>query len=334
MVTNRHKNFYTIEAKNNFELGLLMGEKFGDFAQVTIAESKKEGSWTIKTERAKKYLNVTKQHFPHYIEELQGYAKGANTEFLDVWTVSLEDEVHQGLTDKCTTIITNNGKLISHNEDWDKDSEDSVCLLLKKIGDLSLFELYYFNTLGGNSISINSHGFALSVNTLVHSDKKLGVPRNVIARWLSETKNPEEDFRKLENMPRSLGFNLNIINKEGKIWNIEYNSVGAVLVKPLAPYVHTNHYLSELKSYEMNNNSGGTFDRYEVANSKVKNQMTVLELIDLTNDKSRGNIISIMNERTIAKMTVDLNALTAKVWLRREMDKGLVEYDLNRLLGW
>jgi len=155
MVTNRHKNFYTIEAKNNFELGLLMGEKFGDFAQVTIAESKKEGSWTIKTERAKKYLNVTKQHFPHYIEELQGYAKGANTEFLDVWTVSLEDEVHQGLTDKCTTIITNNGKLISHNEDWDKDSEDSVCLLLKKIGDLSLFELYYFNTLGGNSISIN-----------------------------------------------------------------------------------------------------------------------------------------------------------------------------------
>jgi len=62
--------------------------------------------------------------------------------------------------------------------------------------------------------------------------------------------------------------------------------------------------------------------------------MTVLELIDLTNDKSRGNIISIMNERTIAKMTVDLNALTAKVWLRREMDKGLVEYDLNRLLGW
>ncbi len=334
MVTKGHKNFYTIKAENNFELGLLIGEKFGDFTRATIAASKKEPEWLAKIERAKQYLNVTERHFPHYVEELQGYAKGAGADFLDLWTLSLEDEVHQEQNDKCTTIITNNGKLISHNEDWDKDSEDHVCLLLKKVGKLSIFELYYFNTLGGNAISINSHGFITSVNTLTHSDQKIGIPRNVIARWLSETENPEEDFRRLEKMPRSLGFNFNIVNPEGKIWDIEYNSERAILAEPSAPFVHTNHYLSELKIGEMNDNSGGTLDRYEVANSRVKNQMTVSELIDLTNDQSRGGIISIMNETTIAKMIIDLNALIVKIWLRRENDQGLVEYSLHRLLGW
>lgn len=334
MDEKRHKNFYNTKAKNNFELGLLMGEKFGNFARATIAESKEERDWTTKIERAKQYLNVTEQYFPHYVEELQGYAKGANVEFLDLWTMSLEEDVHQELNDKCTTIITNDGKLISHNEDWDKDSEDSICLLLKTIGDVRIFEIFYFNTLGGNSISINSHGFITSVNTLVQSDKKFGIPRNVIARWLSETKNPDEDSLRLKSMPRSLGFNFNVLNKEGKIWNIEYNSAGAILTKPNSPYVHTNHYLSELKSYEMNDNSSGTFDRYEVANSKVKTQMTISELTDLTNDTSRGAIRSIMKETTIAKTIVDLEKARAYVWLRRENDKGWLEYNLSELLNW
>lgn len=321
-------------AKDNLELGVLMGEKFGEFTRNIVNENIQESNWSIRRQRAKEYLDITKRYFPNYVAELQGYAQGAKVDFLNLWTTSLENEVHQGLGDKCTTIVTNEGKLISHNEDWDKDSENYICLLLKKVREIIILELYYFNTLGGNSISINSHGFITSVNTLVHSDKKLGIPRNVIARWLSETNNPDGDFLKLKNLPRSLGFNFNILNREGKIWGVEYNSQGATLLQPRSPYVHTNHYLAELKSDEMNDNSGGSFDRYEVACSKVKPRMTVLELTDLTNDKSRGNIVSIMNERTIAKVIIDLENLVAKVWMRRENNMGWVDYKLDKFLGW
>lgn len=334
MEAKSHSNFFSVVAKDNFEFGVLMGEKFGEFARNTINENIQRPDWSIRQERAKEYLDVTNRYFPNYVAELQGYAEGAKVDFLNLWTTSLEEEVHQGLADKCTTIVTNEGKLISHNEDWGKDSENHVCLLLKKVGEITILELYYLNTLGGNSISINSHGFVISVNTLVHSDKKLGIPRNVIARWLSETKNPEGDFLKLKKLPRSLGFSFNILNRKGEIWNIEYNSQGATLVRPHSPYVHTNHYLAELKSYEMNDNSSGSFDRYEVACSKVKPRMTVSELIDLTNDKSRGDLMSIMNERTIAKMVIDLENLVVKVWMRRENNIGFVDYKLDKFLGW
>lgn len=156
----------------------------------------------------------------------------------------------------------------------------------------------------------------------------------MIARWLSETKNPEKDFLKLKNLPRSLGYNFNILSREGKIWNIEFNSKKAALVKPDSPFVHTNHYLTRLKSHEMNNNSDGSFDRYKVASSKVKPRMTISELTNLTNDKSRESLVSIMNERTIAKMIVNLKDSVVKIWMRRKNSAGWIDYKLNELLGW
>lgn len=332
MAKNEHTNFYTIEAKNNFELGLSMGEKFGGIVRGIINEHKQESGWAYKTKRARKYINVTKKYFSQYFEELEGYAKAANVDFLDLWTANLEDEE---VNDKCTTIITNGGKLVSHNEDWNKDSANSICLLLKTVGKVSVVEIFYFNTLGGNSISINSHGFISTVNSLVHSNQRVGIPRNIICRWLSETKNPDEDFRKLKNLPRGLGYNFNIANEKGKIWNIECTSEKVSLINPRSPFVHSNHYLSnELKFYEMNDNASGTFERYEVARSKVKNRMSVKEIMELTNDKSKGDIKSIMNERTIAKVVINMGDLTANVWMLRENNKGWIEYNLNKLLGW
>ncbi len=309
-----------------------MGEKFGRAAQAKIQALQSGPDWQNRRKLAEGLLNFTKKFFPHYIDELQAYAEGAKVNFLDLWTASLEDELDQKMN-KCTTAITNGGKLIAHNEDWYRNLEESVCLLLKKTGDLAVFELYYFNTLGGNAVGINSNGFAFSVNSLNSKNGLLGVPRNVIARWLSETKNPDADFKKMQKIPRSSGYNFNIVNRQGKIWNIESTAQEAVLNNSPSPFVHTNHYLSELKREEISDNSTGTFDRYEVAKLRAKNQMSVSELIDLTNDHSRGDILSVMNERTIAKMIIDLNELKAEVWLKREAGRGWIKYRLDKLFG-
>lgn len=330
----RHNNFYRFRAKNNFELGFLMGQKFASEARGALTEMSTKNDWSDKTKRAERCLKVTQKYFPQYIEELTGYAKGADMDFLNLWTLSLEDEVDKETSDKCTTVVTNNGTLISHNEDWDEDSENSVCVVLKTVGQTRMFELFYYNTLGANSVSVNSHGILTALNTLYNSDAKVGVPRNVIARFAAETDNPEQAIRILKEIPRGAAYNITQVNASGKIWNIEYTSTRVVATTPQSPFVHTNHYLApELVLFEANDDSGGTRLRYRVACARVKPQMNVAEIIDLTNDDSEGDERSIMNKRTIGKMVVDMKNLTAKVWLKREAEKGWVEYNLRELLG-
>lgn len=329
-----HKNFHQFKAKDNFELGLLMGQKFADNAKRAVSESSVWENWKTKVELAKKFLKFNQDYFPEYVEEIRGYAKGAGVDFLDLYTLSLEDEVnHSYEADRCTTLMTNNGKLISHNEDWEKWSEDKICIVEKQVRDLKILELYYYNTLGGNSVSINSHGFITCINSLTSKDTDIGLSKNVISRWLSETKDPEKDFEKLKELPRSVGYSANIINKNGTICNIEYNSKSAVLTHPVSPFVHTNHYLTNLSESEANTNKNGTFSRYKVAIEKMKDTMSVEEIQSLLSDQTDGAELSIMNERTIAKIIIDLeNPPTgglAKIWLLREPELGFVDYDIS-----
>lgn len=330
-----HQNFYNLIAGDHYSLGLIMGKTFADYAKNALAEYARDPQWRRKVGRAEAYLKPTYNFFPRYLEELQGYAKGAGVVFEDLWTLSLEDEAETQRKEKCTTVITNNGKLISHNEDWNKDSEDSVCVLLKSIGETKILEIFYFNTLGGNSISINSHGFIVAVNSLEHSGRQIGVPRNVIARWLSETNNPEFDAKKLKRIPRGAAYSLNFINREGAIWNIEYTSTKVFLNEPQSPFAHTNHYLiRELKTYEANIYSSSTLDRLLSAESGVKKKMSIGDLKKLTGDMSKGSTRSIFNEKTIGRVVVDLNVKIAHIWLRREQARGWVEYRLDELLGF
>lgn len=192
-------------------------------------------------------------------------------------------------------------------------------------------ELYYYNTLGGCSISINSRGYVQAINTLTHTKRQVGVPRNVIARWFSETDNPERDFKKMREIPRASGYNHCLVSSTGEVWDIEATDTKQVLWKPAIPLVHTNHYLSELKTFDRSNNVRGTKDRYAMAVSRVKPEMDVEELIDVTSDTSKGSKVSILNARTIARMVVNVEVRIARVWLRREEDKGWIDYELDFL---
>ena len=59
--------------------------------------------------------------------------------------------------------------------------------------------------------------------------------------------------------------------------------------------------------------------------------MTVEALIAVMNDTSKGKTVSLMNERTVAKVVVDLENSLAKIWLLREPELGFVDYDLKTI---
>ncbi len=324
-----HENYFEVEARTHCELGQKLGKLFGKGLLQDIQSQKEEGGWREKTLRATPYLNITQKIFPHLVEELHGYAEGANISFTDLWTLNMEDELDELKSDKCTTVVTNHGKLIAHNEDWYADYKDTICVLKKTVGNLTVFELFYTNTLGGNAISINSHGFIQTINSLTHSDQQIGVPRDVIARWLSETSSPDTDFQRLKSIPRSAGYNHNILNLEGKIWNIECSAQSQEVIQPGYPFVHTNHFLSRLSRFEEDDNSCGTLFRYQHAWAKVRRRMSTYKLKNLMSHIKKGNKVGIFNEHTIGRMLIDLVSMNGYVWLRREAERGWVEYDLS-----
>lgn len=328
----QHQNFFTFSASTNFDLGLQLGETFRERTQESIAKGKENKDWEEKRTRSLDYLQKSEPVFPQLVEEIKGYANGAGVDFIDLWTRSLEDEFDHYQQEKCTAVFTNNGLLVSHNEDWASNSQDNICVVKKSINGLTIFELFYFNTLGGNSISINSHGYVQSINTLSHSDWQIGIPRNVIARWLSETSDPEKDFEKLKSLKRSMGYNHVLVNLKGEIYNIECTSKQQELTKPLSPFVHTNHYTGTLKDTEnkdIHETNSSTFNRYRKASSLVRSEITIDELMILSSNQDEGPNQSILNERTIGKMIIDLENKVAKVWLLRENEAGWIDYDLD-----
>lgn len=321
----KHKNYFEIKARNNYDLGLQTGKLFGEITRSSLEKRKKRINWKIQTENAKKYLEVTAKFFPQYIEEINGYATSSHISFQDMWTLMSDVDIHE----KCTTFVTNDDMTISHNEDWEKNSKNDICILKKTVRDTTLLELYYYNTLGGVAVSVNSHGYVQAINTLNHTDSQIGVPHNIIARWLSETKDIEKDYQKLKLIPRANGYNHVFVNKNG-VWNLECTAQQQILLKPLSPFIHTNHYLSEkLKPFEKTGNLTYTFQRYEKTISLIKNKMSMDEIIKVNSNISGGPHASIMNERTIAKMVVDIKNKIAKIWLKREERKNWVDYSLD-----
>lgn len=327
----KHKNYLEIHAESYHDLGLQLGEQFADELKLALEWCQSESDWSQKVHASQSYLVHTKKHFPHLIEELSGYAQGAGVSLRDLWVLCMEDEFDEDAPEKCTTWVTNQGLLIAHNEDWDDDAAHAVCLLKKTIHDLTIFELFYFNTLGGNSIAINSHGIVHAINSLSHRDYRVGIPRNVIARWMSESSDPEADIHTLQTLPRSAGYHHTLVSTQGQIWSLECSARKQHLTYPASPFVHTNHFLSGLQSLEADDGSFATLQRYEYATRHVQDPMSISQVQTLMTDSSQGTVCSIFNERTIARMIIDLEQQQAHVWMLREKNKGWLTYPLDFL---
>jgi predicted choloylglycine hydrolase len=325
----RHDHYFEIDAKSHFALGLRKGELFGEFLRKTINREKRDRAWPRYVRLSKDCLEITADHFPDLIDEYKGYAQGASVTFEDLWALDLMDELSDIRGDHCTTVVTNNGFLTAHNEDWSASAANDICILKRTVGDLKAFELFYLNTLGGNSMSINSKGIVHSVNSLEHKDQQLGVPKNVMARWISDTDSPEDAFKMLSKVPRAGGYHHTLVNALGKVWSFECSAKMQEMNRPSTPFVHTNHYLSsKFEDLEKANDGEGTFRRYRTASDMVTESMTMQSAEQLLSESTQGGR-SIFNRRTIGRMIVDTDHMVAHVWLARERKKGWIAYDIQ-----
>lgn len=309
--------------------GRQLGALFGYKAREYIEDEQCSRYWRQRKAQAARYLEATARYFPTYIEELQAYAEAARIPLIDLWTMSIGDELDDA--EKCTTVVTNGGRLLAHNEDWDADAIDEICILKRTCASVTTLELYYYGCpLGGTALSICSRGYVQAINSLNVSDGQIGIPKVVLARRLSEIENVERTLPGLLALPRASGFSHTLVDHKGSVTAIECSARSHSVRRPELPFVHTNHVLdTKLIGSQGDLDERSTFKRYDAACALTLPTMGRATLASVMDDRSNGTRNSVFNENTIARAIVDLDRRIASFWLRREKRKGWVDYPIE-----
>jgi hypothetical protein len=326
-----HLNYHEIAGADPVACGRELGRLFGPVVQDYINVEQDNKVWRRRRLDAEVLLSQTAKYFPAYVDELQAYADAAHVPLLDLWTISVEDELGDEAHEKCTTVVTNGGRLIAHNEDWDADSADDICILKRTCGAVTTLELYYYACpLGRTALSICSRGYVQAINSLNHTDWQAGVPKIVLARALSELRDADGELGNLLQIPRSSGFAHNLVDCTGRLTAIECTATRHSVQRPKTPFVHTNHMLSPgLAGLEDDPDGKSTYRRYDAACSIARASMDEADLMRLASDETCGKTDSIFNKNTIARAIVDVDRRTASFWLRREKQKGWIDYAID-----
>ena len=326
-----HLYYHQVKARSHFELGYKLAPLFKQAYFKTYQNSiEKAASNKMLVTNTQLYLRFVSYTFPHLIEELKGYANGLGVEFGNFWLSYLYSalDIQQ---DKCTSCYSADGMIIGHNEDNYSFLSDSISILEKTVDDITIFELYYSHSLGGDACSINSHGFVQTVNSLHHVDSQVGIPNNIIARWLSETQNPIKDFEVLKSLTRDAGYSHTFGNLQGNIVNFESTARHLELVEPKLPFVHTNHYLSQLSQYEKQTHAGNSVERLDYAQSLIGSVKTSQDMMMLLEKVTSLPSNDMRESKTLARMVFDLKEKVVWCWLLRESSMGWIKYPLSFL---
>ncbi len=329
----KHRNFHTFEARDHLDLGHQLGDCFGHILREYLKEARECERWGRYSETSSLLLSITGKHCPNSIEELQAYAIAAEIPFFDLWTMMVEEELTSTFAERCTTVVANEGRLVAHNEDWDADAMDDICIIQKSVGSTTVLELYYYGCpLGGVALSIHSNGLIQTINSLDHSDWRPGIPKSIIARLFSESGHSSNELEELLELPRCSGFAHNLVDRKGRVTSIECTARHHSLAFPTLPFVHTNHTLSPaLVLWDEAQHKKGTNRRYDCAVDMVQSTMSAEETMEMMSDGAQGSPSRIFNRNTIARALVDQKDRQVSFWLRREAEKGWVPYSIDFL---
>lgn len=208
-------------------------------------------TWEGAKIQSRKYIPFVEEHYPQYVDEMQGISKGANVDYDEICVVNAMEAVTSDalhLT-KCTSIgvnqqYTDNGNvLIAHNEDWTPEDEADVYIVHAQPNDEPSFLAMSYGGLLPN-IGFNTCGIAQCCDSVYPNDSRIGIPRIIYSRAVLASRSPAEAIRSILVPQRAAGYNHLIAHESGELYNIETSARQFGMIYGEAGYlVHTNFYL-------------------------------------------------------------------------------------------
>ncbi len=222
-------------------------------AQVLIdsAHSQLQLTWEGALIQARKYIPFIEERYPQYVEEMLGFAEGANVTLDEIAVVNALEAVTMDalhLT-KCTSFAVNetrtaNGHiLVAHNEDWLPEDEPDIYIVHATPQDEPPFLAMTYGALLPN-IGLNAYGLAQCCDSVYPSDTRIGTPRVVVSRAVLAARTIDGAIRATTTPQRAAGYNHLIAHESGELYSIEVSARNsAFLYAEDGVIAHTNHYL-------------------------------------------------------------------------------------------
>jgi isopenicillin-N N-acyltransferase like protein len=231
-------------------------------------------------------LPATAQAFPDYVSELRGRAEGAGVPLRRLFPLNCMEEIWSWVVPEkmrelealasgaapgghCTTLGLRHGgrTVMGHNEDWLAVDLDTTMLLHDvRVPDGSRFLSLQFVGMVPWS-GINSHGIAITANTLPATDAVPGVPNAFVLRWVLESRSLEQVWDRVRMSQRGLGTYVLAGDACGRLCAME-TSAGQASCLPVDEWTaETNHFthdsLQQLRSLPVSEDSLGRLARAE-----------------------------------------------------------------------
>lgn len=239
----------------HYQIGATLGKKCRDQA---LRMERRWRSWisaspgaTVKSTLAyaRRSLPMTREFYPQYVEELEGYAEGSGVDF-DVVYALLCDFPDTGRGRGCTDIAVSSqwtkddSVYAVHNEDvCPYNFVDMTIARIKPVDEPGIIALAY----GGiqPTAGMNSAGISLTGNALVPNDTRIGIPKMVPCRKVLRESGVYQALK--ASMPEGRGHSFNniICDSNGEIYSMEGSATTFdALYAEEGWLIHTNHYLS------------------------------------------------------------------------------------------
>lgn len=222
------------------------------------------GSEQVASLADERVLPASEHAFPEYVAELRGRAEGAHVAFRDLFTLSCLEEIWSWVgpekmreleelaqghvpSGRCTTLaFKHKGRaLLAHNEDWSAVDSDSTMLL----HDVALPDGTGF--LSPQFVGMlpwagmNSHGLAITANTLPTADARPEAANALVLRSALEARSLEEVWQRVRTPSRGLGTFVVAADARGRVWAIETSARRASRRAVATWLAETNHFTDE-----------------------------------------------------------------------------------------
>ena len=198
--------------------------------------------------QAKLSLPLSREFYPEFVEEIEGYADGTGMEFDLVYAMLCDQPVGGG---KGCTDITVNAQwtkddvvFAAHNEDVEPYHSSDVCLVRVTPKDEPGFIGVCYGGLYP-TVGMNASGISLTGNALVPNDTRTGIPKVFPVRKVLKAKGIYDALT--WSMPPARGHSYNniVCDTNGEMYSMEGSATTFDALYGHDGYlVHTNHYLS------------------------------------------------------------------------------------------
>jgi isopenicillin-N N-acyltransferase-like protein len=307
--------------------------------------------WAEMLRRGQLFLEASQAVYPHYVEELEGIAEGAEVPFAEMflgmceelWEPAAWQKAGRGASKGCTDLAArgratvDGSTLLAHTNDLYPQVEKDLVILKVQAGDEPEF---LGISVGGLAYSagFNAAGISLTGNEVSCNDIRPGVPRLLIVRAILAARRLEEAMDACLLPQRASNYNNVIADAHGEVYSMEGSATDCEPIYIAEDILaHANHYVSPaMRPFEADRNDiGGSTIRHNRAMRLLREQygrLSSASLRTLLADHANypGSICKHGLETvTVFSLIIDLGRLRAWIGRGRPCQTTYYEHQLE-----